>query len=209
MVQRNRRRLVRASETYYRTAKASGYRSRASYKLLQLNERYRILRASDIVVDLGAAPGGWVQVAAEVVGDAGFVLGLDLEPILSLGLGNVQTMHGDLTSPSIVRKISESLPKRADIVLSDASPHVSGNWSLDQSRQLFLAEKSLEACGELLRLGGSAILKAFQGADYPKLLSKVRSAFRSVDVAKPLASRRGSAEIYLVCRGFLGGESLI
>ncbi len=198
-----------ATDAYYRTAKASGYRSRASYKLLQLNKRYRILRVSDIIVDLGAAPGGWLQVAAELVGDSGFVIGVDLEPIIPFGLRNVRTMRGDLTSPSVLRKISEKLPQRADVLLSDASHHVSGNWSLDQSRQLFLADKSLEACRELLRSGGSAVLKAFQGSDYQQLLSKVRSAFRSVEVTKPLASRRGSAEVYLICRGFLGGESLI
>ena len=207
MTQRTGRR--RTADAYYRIAKASGYRSRSSYKLSQLSKRYRILRAGDIIVDLGAAPGGWLQLAAELVGDSGFVVGVDLDPIIPLRLGNVRTIQGDLTSPSVVKRISESLPRRADVLLSDASPHVSGNWSLDQARQLFLADKSLEACRELLRLGGNAVLKAFQGSDYQQLLSKVRSAFRSVEVAKPSASRGGSAEIYLICRGFLGGESLI
>lgn len=207
VVQRARRRG--ASDPYYRTAKAAGYRSRSSYKLRQLNERYRIFRPGDIIVDLGAAPGGWLQVAAESVGDSGFLLGVDLDPIIPLGIENVRTIKGDLTSPSIIKRISDNLPRRADVILSDASPHVSGNWSLDQARQLFLAEKSLAACGELLRSGGNALLKAFQGSDYQLLLGKVRSAFRSVEVAKPAASRRGSAEVYLICRGFLGSETLI
>ena len=207
MTQRTKRRG--GTDTYYRTAKASGYRSRSSYKLLQLNERYRLLRVGHVIVDLGAAPGGWLQVATELVGDSGFAVGVDLDPILPLRLGNVRTIQGDLTSPSVLKKISDNLPRRADVLLSDASPHVTGNWSLDQARQVFLAEKSLEACRELLRLGGSSVLKAFQGSDYQQLLSKVRSAFRSVEVAKPSASRRASAEVYLICRGFLGSESLI
>ena len=199
----------RASDPYYRTAKAVGYRSRSSYKLLQLSQRYRTIRAGDVVVDLGAAPGGWVQVSAELIGESGFVLGVDLDPIIPLRVLNVRTIQGDLTSPSVLKRITDILPRLADVVLSDASPHVSGNWSLDQARQLFLAEKSLEACGVILRLGGSAVLKAFQGSDYAQFLSKVRSAFRSVDVAKPAASRRGSAEVYLICRGFVGVESLV
>lgn len=190
-------------------AKASGYRSRASYKLLQLNERYRVIRRSDVVVDLGAAPGGWLQVAAELVGDSGFVLGLDLDPIVPIGLVNIRTIHGDLTSPTVLKRIMDILPRRADVLLSDASPHVSGNWSLDQARQLFLTDKSLETCRELLRSGGGALFKAFQGSDYHRLLHKVRSAFRFVEVSKPSASRRGSAEVYWICKGFLGSEGLI
>ncbi len=199
----------RASDPYYRTAKAVGYRSRSSYKLLQLSQRYRILRIGGIIVDLGAAPGGWVQVSAQLVGDSGFVLGVDIDPIIPLRVPNVRTLQGDLTSPTVLKRISDILPRLADVVLSDASPHVSGNWSLDQARQLFLAQKSLEACGGILRSGGSAILKAFQGSDYAQFLNKVRSAFRSVDVAKPSASRRGSAEVYVICRGFVGVESLV
>ncbi len=199
----------RTSDQYYRTAKAVGYRSRSSYKLLQLSQRYRILRVGDIIVDLGAAPGGWVQVSAELVGDSGFVLGVDLDPIIPLRVPNVRTIHGDLTSPTVLKRVGDILPRLADVVLSDASPHVSGNWSLDQARQLFLAEKSLEACGRILRSGGSAVLKAFQGSDYAQFLSKVRSAFRQVDVAKPSASRRGSAEVYVICRGFVGVEGLV
>jgi len=199
----------RTSDPYYRTAKAVGYRSRSSYKLLQLSQRYRILRAGDIIVDLGAAPGGWIQVSVELVGDSGFVLGVDLDPIIPLSVPNVRTIRGDLTSPSVLKRVSDIIPRRADVVLSDASPHVSGNWSLDQARQLFLAEKSLEACGVILRSGGSAVLKAFQGSDYAQFLNKIRSAFRSVDVAKPSASRRSSAEVYLICRGFVGVESLV
>jgi len=168
-----------------------------------------LLRAGDVVVDLGAAPGGWLQVAAEFVGDSGFVMGVDLDPIIPLRIPNVRTIQGDLTSPTVLKKISDTLPRLADVLLSDASPHVSGNWSLDQARQLFLAEKSLEAAGKILRLGGSSVLKAFQGSDYEQFLNKARSAFRSVEVAKPPASRRGAAEVYLVCRGFVGGESLV
>lgn len=147
--------------------------------------------------------------STELVGDSGFVLGVDLDPIIPLRLPNVRTLQGDLTSPTVLKRISDILPRLADVVVSDASPHVSGNWSLDQARQLFLAEKSLEACGGILRSGGGAVFKAFQGSDYPQFLNKVRSAFRSVDVAKPSASRRSSAEVYLVCRGFVGVESLV
>lgn len=198
-----------AADAYYRTAKAAGYRSRSSYKLIQLSQRYRLLRLSNVVVDLGAAPGGWLQVAAELVGESGFVLGVDLDPIIPLRIPNVRTIIGDLTSPTVLKKINDLLPRLADVLLSDASPHVSGNWSLDQARQLFLAEKSLEAGGKILRPGGSAVLKAFQGSDYEQFLNKTRSTFRSVEVSKPSASRRVAAEVYLICRGFVGGESLV
>ncbi len=207
MALRAKRRI--ASDAYYRTAKAAGYRSRSSYKLMQLSQRYRLLRSGNIIVDLGAAPGGWLQVAAELVGESGFVLGVDIDPIIPLRIPNIRTIQGDLTSPTVLKKITDIIPRPADVLLSDASPHVSGNWSLDQARQLFLAEKSLEACGMILRQGGSAVLKAFQGSDYERFLSKARSVFRSVEVAKPSASRWSSAEVYLVCRGFLGGESLV
>ncbi len=196
-------------DAYYRTAKAVGYRSRSSFKLLQLNERFRIIRPGNVIVDLGAAPGGWLQVAAELTGQTGFVVGVDLDPIIPLDVAYVKTFQGDLTSPTLLKRVSDALPRRADTILSDASPHVSGNWDLDQARQIYLAEKSLEACRELLRSGGSALLKAFQGRDYEHLLSKVRSSFRSVEVSKPSASRKASAEVYIICRGFLGSESLV
>jgi 23S rRNA (uridine2552-2'-O)-methyltransferase len=203
---RSKRRGV--SDAYYRTAKAAGYRSRSSYKLIQLSQRFRLLRPGNVVVDLGAAPGGWLQVAAELVGDSGFVLGVDLDPIIPLRIPNVRTIQGDLTSPTVLKRISDILPRLADVLLSDAAPHVSGNWSLDQARQLFLAEKSLEAGGRILRPGGSAVLKAFQGSDYEQFLTKARSVFRSVEITKPSASRRGAAEVYLICRGFVG-EGLV
>ncbi len=176
---------------------------------MQLSQRYRLLRSGNVIVDLGAAPGGWLQVAAELVGESGFVLGVDIDPIIPLRIPNMRTIQGDLTSPTVLKRITDILPRPADVLLSDASPHVSGNWNLDQARQLFLAEKSLEACGKILRPGGGAVLKAFQGSDYEQFLSKARSAFRSVEVAKPSASRRSSAEVYLICRGFLGDESLV
>lgn len=207
MTERTRQR--KRQDRYYREAKTSGYRSRSSFKLIQIDAKWRIIRTGDIVVDLGAAPGGWLQVTAERVGASGFVLGVDLDPIVPLGTANVRTIQGDLTSPTVLARVAEILPRRADVLLSDAAPHVSGNWILDQARQLYLAQKSLEACKEILRLGGHVIIKVFQGSDYENLLKQARSAFRQVSVNKPPASRGSSSEVYLVCRGFLGGESLV
>jgi 23S rRNA (uridine2552-2'-O)-methyltransferase len=178
------------------------YRSRASFKLKQLNQRYGLLRRGDVVVDLGAAPGGWMQVALEEVGEEGFVLGVDVQRIEKFPQKNVATLVADITSPTVREKIREMLPRPADAVISDASPSISGVWDLDQARSVELVKAALEIAEAVLAPGGNFLAKVFQGAMMADFLELVRKRFDFVKVSKPLASRKGSAEVYVIAKGF-------
>lgn len=195
-------RAERKREHYYRLAKRMGYRSRAAFKLLQLNERYNILRRGDVVVDLGAAPGGWLQVAAEKVGEEGFVLGVDLQPIKPLKFTNVKTMVADILDKATPERILKEIPRKADVVLSDASPRITGVWSVDHARSAELVFSVLEICRNILSPGGRALVKVFQGERFPEILKEFRKSFDFVKVSKPMASRKQSAESYIIGKGF-------
>lgn len=192
----------RKREHFYRLAKLQNYRSRASFKLKQLNQRYGLLRRGDVVVDLGAAPGGWMQVALEEVGGEGFVLGVDVQRIEKFPQKNVATLVADITSPTVREKIREMLPRPADAVISDASPSISGVWDLDQARSVELVKAALEIAEAVLAPGGNFLAKVFQGAMMADFLELVRKRFDFVKVSKPLASRKGSAEVYVIAKGF-------
>jgi 23S rRNA (uridine2552-2'-O)-methyltransferase len=192
----------RKREHFYRLAKLQNYRSRASFKLKQLNQRYGLLRRGDVVVDLGAAPGGWMQVALEEVGEEGFVLGVDVQRIEKFPQKNVATLVADITSPTAREKIREMLPRPADAVISDASPSISGVWDLDQARSVELVKAALEIAEAVLAPGGNFLAKVFQGAMMADFLELVRKRFDFVKVSKPLASRKGSAEVYVIAKGF-------
>jgi len=183
-------------------AKREGYRSRAAFKLKQLNQRYGLMRRGDVVVDLGAAPGGWLQAAREAVGDHGFVLGVDLQPIAKLPYENVVTIVGDVTKPETPKLIMNKLPRAADIVVSDASPSISGVWEVDHARSIELAKAALGIAGEVLARDGKLLIKVFQGEMLDEFLTEVRQRFEFMKVSKPMASRKGSAEIYIIGKGF-------
>ena len=187
---------------YYRKAKREEYRSRASYKLLQAVERYGFIEPGDVVVDLGAAPGGWLQIARDIAGDRGFVLGVDTAQIEPLGYPNVYTIVADLRDPETVRRARALLPRSADVVVSDISPNISGIWEVDHARQIELAERSLEIARSLLNDKGAFFVKVFQGDMFNQFLNKVRKAFSIVKVIKPKASRKSSAEIYILGLSF-------
>lgn len=195
----------RDRDHFYKMAKAEGYRSRASYKLKQLNRRYGILHGGDVVVDLGAAPGGWLQVARESVGGDGFVLGVDLQPIRELPFDNVRTIRADITERGTGALIRHKLPKTADVVLSDASPKISGVWEVDHARSVELAKSALRIACEVLRPGGKMLVKVFQGELFREFVEDVRREFGFVKISKPKASRKRSAEVYVVAKGFKGG----
>ena len=197
-----KQRRERKHEHFYRMAKRSGYRSRASFKVKQLNKRYNLLQRGDVVVDLGAAPGGWLQVAREEVGKEGFVLGVDLQEITKLPYENIKTIVADITDASTLELIRNNLPRTADVVLSDASPKISGVWSIDHARSVELARAVLTIAGRVLAPGGRSLVKVFQGEFFKDFVGEVREKFEFVKISKPPASRKGSAESYLIAKGF-------
>ena len=186
---------------FYLKAKEEDYRSRASYKLIQTTRKFQFIKPRDVVVDLGAAPGGWLQVARKIVGAKGFVLGVDLINIKPLECANVVTIVGDIIEPETVDRIAAILPRKADIVISDVSPHVSGIWEVDHARQVDLANKSLQIASSVLKGDGNFFVKVFQGELFNSFLNLMRKSFFEVKVIKPKASRKESAEIYILGLG--------
>jgi 23S rRNA (uridine2552-2'-O)-methyltransferase len=188
----------RKRDYYYKKAKAENYRSRATYKLSQTAMKYRFIRKSDFVVDLGAAPGGWIQAARKIAGKTGFVLGVDLKPIAPFPQEYVRTIVADFTEPEALQQILDFLPRKADVVLSDASPNISGIWELDNARQIDLAAQALRLALSLLRPSGNFFVKVFEGNMLPGFVKTVKKHFDDVKVIKPKASRAKSSEMFLL-----------
>jgi 23S rRNA (uridine2552-2'-O)-methyltransferase len=189
-------RADRRRDHYYRKAKKEDYRSRAAYKLKQLDYKYDIMRPGDSVVDLGASPGGWSQVAAELVGSDGRVFSLDLDRFYPIE--GVTFMRGDIRQDSTVERLLEQLPDGADVVLSDMSPNISGNYSYDHARSVDLCEHALAFALKVLKDGGHFVVKMFYGDMSKGYISTVRRAFEEVHVTHPQASRSTSSEVYVV-----------
>jgi 23S rRNA (uridine2552-2'-O)-methyltransferase len=195
-------RLEDAKRDHYRKlAREEGYKSRAAYKLLENVRRYRLIRPGDVVLDFGAAPGGWLQVASQAVGGSGMVVGVDLEPV-RLNEENVVTIQSDVKSPELSVKLERALPRKADVVLSDLSPQVMGTWDLDHYRQIDITLAAAALMGGFLRKGGNAMFKVFDGERFGEIRKVLERQFQRVQITKPKASRRASAELYLVCFGF-------
>jgi 23S rRNA (uridine2552-2'-O)-methyltransferase len=193
----------RQRDHYFRAAKREGYRSRAAYKLRQINDRYRIIRRGDLVVDLGCAPGSWSQVAAQLVGSRGRVVGIDLQPVDPIP--GVTILQGDMLGPEALTAVSEALGgQQPRVVLSDMSPSISGNRLRDHLQSMALTEAAFEFACRHLSAGGNVIFKVFEGEALPEFLRSVRSAFKFCKPHVPKASRRESSEIYVVGRGFRG-----
>jgi 23S rRNA (uridine2552-2'-O)-methyltransferase len=192
----------RKREYYYKKAKKEKYRSRAAYKLKQLNRKFDLIRRGDKVLDLGAAPGGWMQVSREAAGQEGFVLGVDLDEIKDFGLENVKGIQGDFTEEEMVGRIKTLLPK-ADVVISDASPDISGVWDIDHFRSVELCRSALAIAREILKPGGNFLAKVFQGGGLEDFFREVKGEFSYAKRTKPRASRGRSAEVYIIGKGFL------
>jgi 23S rRNA (uridine2552-2'-O)-methyltransferase len=188
----------RKRDYYYKKAKAENYRSRATYKLSQTAMKYNFIRRGDVVVDLGAAPGGWIQAARKIVGKTGFVLGVDLKPIAPFPQEYVRTIVADFTAPETLKQIMDFLPRKADVVLSDASPNISGVWEVDHARQIDLAAQALEIALAVLRPSGNFFVKVFEGDMLAGFVKTVERHFYSVKVIKPKASRAKSSEMFLL-----------
>ncbi len=188
----------RKRDYYYQKAKAENYRSRATYKLSQTAKKYRFIRKGDVVVDLGAAPGGWIQAVRKIVGKTGFVLGVDLKPIAPFPQEYIRTIVADLTAPETLQQILEFLPRKADVVISDASPNISGVWEVDNARQIDLASQALRIALNILRPSGNFFVKVFEGDMLPGFVKNVEKHFDAVKAIKPKASRAKSSEMYLL-----------
>lgn len=189
-------------DLYRRLAKEQGYKSRAAFKLIEANERYGFLREGGRVLDFGSAPGGWMQVASELVGPSGIVVGVDLSPV-RLKEKNLVFMKMNINDPALPPKLLESLGGRADVILSDLSPVVSGVWELDQTRQVDLTLKVLQLSSDLLKKGGAVFCKLFEGERAQEVRDEFRKRFKTVRVVKPSASRPASSELYYFCEGML------
>jgi 23S rRNA (uridine2552-2'-O)-methyltransferase len=191
-------------DSFYGRAKSAGYRSRAAFKLQELARRYRLLRKGSRVVDLGAWPGGWLQVAAERVGPGGRVVGVDLHRVDPLPQSWVSCIEGDAADPAVADEILRRAGGPVDAVLSDMSPKLTGVRARDEARAAELAEATLELARRVLAGGGHLVMKTFMSAETSALLAELRRHFRTVKLSRPEASRKGSAETYVVALGFRG-----
>jgi 23S rRNA (uridine2552-2'-O)-methyltransferase len=192
----------RLGDSYYKKAKQEGYRSRAAYKLIELQERFHIFRPGDYVVDLGAAPGGWLQVAAKFVGPSGKVIGIDLQAIAPLSHKSVILLQGDVTTREAEERIKEHFSRAADCVISDLSPKLSGIRDADEARSLELNRVALEVTKRLLRPGGSFLIKSFVNQELRAFSAEIERSFRSLERTRPDASRKSSSEIYLFAKNY-------
>jgi 23S rRNA (uridine2552-2'-O)-methyltransferase len=194
-------------DSYYKKAKQEGYRSRAAYKLLELQQRFRLMRPGGVVVDLGAAPGGWLQVAAKFVGANGKVIGIDLQPVETLREANIVFFQGDIASPEIAQKIQELVHHRADCVLSDLAPRLSGIRDADAARCLELNRTALAVATTLLRPGGSFLAKSFVNPELHTFTLELKRNFDVVQRTRPEATRQGSSEFYFFAKDFQANPS--
>jgi 23S rRNA (uridine2552-2'-O)-methyltransferase len=185
-------------DTFYKKAKQAGYRSRSAYKLIELNNEFHFLKPGGHIVDLGSWPGGWVQVGAAVVGKTGHIVGIDLVALAPLPLTNVTLLQGDATDQTQQEKIRIVLNGPADVVLSDMAPKLSGIRERDDARAMDLCHAALSCARSLLRPGGALLVKVFMGDTYQTFLTELRTAFATVRVARPNATRKGSAETYVL-----------
>ncbi|MBZ9570856.1 RlmE family RNA methyltransferase [Methanobrevibacter sp. TMH8] len=190
--------VEKKKDPYYKRSKEQDYRSRASFKLSQLDKKYKIIKKGTAVVDLGAAPGGWSQVALEKVGEEGIVLGVDLQKIKPFPEKNFHFIRGDFTKPEIQEKIIDIIDGKADVVISDASPQLSGIKDVDHLRSIDLSNSVIEIADNILEKNGNLLIKVFQGEEYKNLIESLRKKFKILKTTKPASSRKKSSEMYVI-----------
>ena len=186
-------------EHFYNEAKRIGYRARSAFKLKQIQNKFKILKEGDMIIDLGAAPGGWSQVAKEIVGENGIVIGIDLSPIKPIS--GVIFLQGDMAQKTSLTEILKLIDKeKADVVLSDMSPDISGNYSIDHAQSIYLSEKAFITAESILKPNGNFICKVFCGEDLQNFIEQVKEKFQSVKQFSPDASRKSSSELYVIAK---------
>ena len=196
--------VYQRKDTFYARAKAAGYRSRAAFKLQQLVQRGRLLRRGDCVVELGAWPGGWLQVVAAHVGPQGRVVGVDLQAIETLPETNVTTLVGDINDRRVQERASEVCEGKADVLLSDLAPKLTGVRARDEAQTQVLADSVIQWVDRILKPQGTLVIKLFMGHDLPQYVARLRALFRDVQLTRPEATRKGSAELYAIAIGYTG-----
>ena len=190
-------------DKYANEARRKGYRSRAIFKIEEIQNKDNILKSGMTVVDLGAAPGGWSQYAAKIVGDEGQVIACDILPMDPIS--GVSFLQGDFREEAVLDALLERIqPDMVDVVMSDMAPNMAGNLSVDQPRAMYLVELALDMCHQTLATGGSFVVKVFQGEGFDEYVKQVREAFKVVKVRKPDSSRSRSREVFIVANGFKG-----
>jgi len=195
-------RLEDAKKDHYRKlAKEQGYRSRSAFKLIELNKKYNLIKSNDNILDFGAAPGGWLQVASKLVMPKGKVIGVDLLPIEPIG-GNVTIFQGDIRDEKVVDNILNKAGRKVDVILSDMAPNISGIWKIDHNNQIDLTRLIINRFPDLLEENGQCLLKAFDGPMLKPLENELRKNFTNVKLIKPKVSRNASSELYIACRSF-------
>jgi 23S rRNA (uridine2552-2'-O)-methyltransferase len=191
------------SDPFVKQAQKDGYRSRSAYKLVELNEKDKLIRPGMRIMDLGSAPGGWSQVAARLVGAKGRVLATDILPMQ--GLTNVDFIQGDFTDEAVVRQVLDWLGgEKFDLIISDIAPNITGIDSADQAKSIYFLELALDTVCKTLKPGATFAAKMFQGSGSDQYLKELRTHFTKVSIRKPAASRKESREVYLVAKGFKG-----
>jgi len=189
-------------EYFYNEAKRTGYRSRSAFKLKQIQNKFKIIKKTDFVLDLGAAPGGWSQVSNEIIGKNGKIIGIDLLNIKPID--GIQFLQEDITEKSTILKIIKIVGENGvDVLLSDMSPNISGNYSIDHANSIHLCKQSLNLVDKILKDNGNFLCKLFMGEEFDDFIKIFKNKFKNVKLYSPPASRKSSSEIYLIGRNFL------
>jgi 23S rRNA (uridine2552-2'-O)-methyltransferase len=194
-------------DRYFKKAKEDGLRSRAAFKLMEMNQRFKVFKKGSLVVDLGCSPGSWVQVAAKEVGPFGHVIGIDLEALPPFAEKNVTFILGDIREERTRQLLLADLGRKVDIVLSDMAPHLSGIKFQDHYNSYELAEQALQLCKVVLREGGDFVVKIFPGEELDLFKGNLKNAFAQIKTFIPDATRKTSTEIYLVAKGYKNGKA--
>ena len=189
-------------DEFRKLAKNQGYRSRSAFKLKQINASYGIFKKGNIVVDIGCSPGGWLQIARNEVGHNGKVIGIDLKKIEPID--GVIFLNGNIEDKVIKENLNQLTNSRVDVILSDISPNLSGQWEFDHARQILLTKSVIELTKKIAKRNSKGIFKVFDGDMLNDLIIELRDIFEKVIISKPLASRPASSELYLVCLNFIG-----
>jgi 23S rRNA (uridine2552-2'-O)-methyltransferase len=192
--------MFNRKDAFYKKAKQEGYKSRAAYKLMEINKKYSLIKKGDIVLDAGAAPGGWSQVALEIIGEKGKVVGVDLLELRGIENNNFTFIQGDLTKKDTLDQVL-AICDKYDVVISDAAPNTSGQKFVDHANSIEIVKLIFEFAKKVLKNNGNFLFKLFDGEDREKFIKELKQKFSMVKIIKPDSTRKNSFEIYVVCKG--------